>query len=219
MLIGVIGAACYKGTSELMLLLRIDDPLDAVAVHLAPGLWALTSVGFFASTRLIPPAYGEGTMQPGIFYGGGGLTLGVNIFGGFMIIIWTGSLAFAAFFTMKKLDFLRITPEQEEAGLGVDIGSGGATFDTSFAGTEMGGVGADELTDRTDSSHHITQSKSDLSDMSGAQMALSDEQFAVLDLLASEDNAQLLRRMLESSKKKDEAKRRERKREHREKRK
>jgi len=44
--------------SRLLLKLKIDDPLDAFAVHGGGGIWGLISIGFFAKDQ-------------GIFYGHG----------------------------------------------------------------------------------------------------------------------------------------------------
>merc|ERR1719233_165867 len=50
-LIGFLGGLIYFGFSRLLIRLKIDDPLDASAVHGACGLWGLVSVGLFASNK------------------------------------------------------------------------------------------------------------------------------------------------------------------------
>merc|ERR1711879_317621 len=61
--------------------LRIDDPLDAFAVHGGAGFFGLICGGLFGSRTNTNAAYSED--QPcGAFYGGGGQQLGVNILGG-----------------------------------------------------------------------------------------------------------------------------------------
>merc|ERR1711967_178763 len=48
-LAGLFGGLVYFGTSKLMKhKLKIDDPLDAFAVHGACGIWGVFSVGFTA---------------------------------------------------------------------------------------------------------------------------------------------------------------------------
>jgi len=57
-LIGLVGGLFYHFTSELVLHLKIDDPLDAFSVHYGAGVWGLLAVGFFdKSTGLV---YGHG---------------------------------------------------------------------------------------------------------------------------------------------------------------
>merc|ERR1711937_146396 len=56
-IIGFIGAFVYQGVSMLMQKVKIDDPLDAFAVHGACGLWGVLCNGIF----------GEGQ---GLLYGG-----------------------------------------------------------------------------------------------------------------------------------------------------
>ena len=46
-IIGLIGGLIYMTFSNLLYRLKIDDPLDAFAVHGACGAWAVLSVGFF----------------------------------------------------------------------------------------------------------------------------------------------------------------------------
>merc|ERR1719310_1882094 len=65
LIIGFIAAWVYHGASCLMRKLKIDDPLDAFAVHGACGFWGCIAVGFFA--------VGDYTgKDAGLFYGGVG---------------------------------------------------------------------------------------------------------------------------------------------------
>ena len=52
-LTGFIGAFVYYGASKTMLKLKIDDPLDAYAVHGACGGWGVIAVGIFGSNNYI----------------------------------------------------------------------------------------------------------------------------------------------------------------------
>merc|ERR1719214_202147 len=72
-IIGFIGAFVYQGVSMLMQKVKIDDPLDAFAVHGACGLWGVLAAGLF----------GEGN---GAFYGGD--QLGVQIVAALLIAAW-----------------------------------------------------------------------------------------------------------------------------------
>merc|ERR1719409_1893365 len=46
-LIGIIGGFVYTGASTLLQKLKIDDPLDAFAVHGASGIWGLFAAALF----------------------------------------------------------------------------------------------------------------------------------------------------------------------------
>lgn len=41
-----------------MLVLQIDDPLDAIAVHAFNGTWGVLAVGLFAAKNLVNTSYG-----------------------------------------------------------------------------------------------------------------------------------------------------------------
>lgn len=47
--IGALAGPIYLGAAWLVHALRIDDPLNAAAVHLLPGCWGLVAAGFFAT--------------------------------------------------------------------------------------------------------------------------------------------------------------------------
>lgn len=55
--IGAIGGVFYVQTSELMLKYKLDDVVNAVAIHLSPGIWGVVAVGLFARPDNIQRAY------------------------------------------------------------------------------------------------------------------------------------------------------------------
>jgi len=127
--IGLIGGCIYFGASNLVLkVCKIDDPLDAFAVHGACGFW-----GCFATALLAAPAYayaGSGTEDCddkagwGAFYGGGcliGVTMAVLI----AAIAWVAGLSFIMFFALKVAGLLRVSSEVEE--MGMDVSKHGGT--------------------------------------------------------------------------------------------
>jgi Amt family ammonium transporter len=62
--------------------LRIDDPLDSSAVHYFCGCWGVLAPGFFAVPSLMNLAYRQnrtGNEFGGVFYGGSGVQLGVQV--------------------------------------------------------------------------------------------------------------------------------------------
>ena len=113
--------------------LKIDDPLDASAVHMGCGFFGLFCGGLFGSKINTAAAYGDA--QPcGAFYGCGGQQLGVNILGGVMIMAWCMGMACIIFGAMKLAGILRITSEQEYKGLDVSY-HGSAAYDDTIDGS------------------------------------------------------------------------------------
>ena len=84
--------------------LHIDDPVGAVAVHLANGIWGTLSDGLF-------------NVEEGVFYGGGFHHLGVQFVGEASILVWTTVCMLITFTLIKKLHGLRASREEEIVGL------------------------------------------------------------------------------------------------------
>ena len=63
--------------------MQLDDPLDAIAVHLWNGTWGVIAVGFLAGKGLILQSYGTdqyGNDRPfGCWLGGDGRLLGAQV--------------------------------------------------------------------------------------------------------------------------------------------
>ena len=62
--------------------MRVDDPLDSSPVHFLCGCWGLLAPGFFAVPSLMNLAYRqnrEGNDFAGVFYGGSGIQLGIQV--------------------------------------------------------------------------------------------------------------------------------------------
>lgn len=84
--------------------LKIDDPVGAVAVHCANGIWGTIAVGLFA-------------YDGGLFYGYGPQLLITQLTGIIAIIAWTAVTMTIIFICIKKIFGLRVTPEEEIMGL------------------------------------------------------------------------------------------------------
>ncbi|KAL6045194.1 ammonium transporter Amt3 [Balamuthia mandrillaris] len=87
-IIGGLSCIVYKTASELLLLFRIDDPVDAAAVHAFCGVWGTIAVGLFASSDHVKEVYGDGAHY-GLFMGGGGRRLLMQIVGCSTVILWS----------------------------------------------------------------------------------------------------------------------------------
>ena len=89
---------------------HIDDPVGAVGVHFANGVWGTVAVGLLAN-----PAAPAGL--EGLFYTGKVRLLGVQCLGIICILAWTALMMSLTFLVIKKTIGLRVTQEEEIKGL------------------------------------------------------------------------------------------------------
>jgi Amt family ammonium transporter len=93
---------------------KIDDPIFALSVHGAAGVWGTLSTGFFATPELATVG------KPGLFYGGGLEQLGVQAMGVGVSGLYAFVVSFAILAIVKKvIGGLRVTEEEEIMGLDV----------------------------------------------------------------------------------------------------
>nr|MCR4719137.1 adenylate cyclase [Bacillota bacterium] len=90
--------------------LHIDDPVGAVGVHMANGIWGTVAVGLLAN-----PDAPAGLS--GLFYTGSAKLLLVQILGISAIVLWTAITMFITFNVIKKTVGLRASAEEEIMGL------------------------------------------------------------------------------------------------------
>ena len=89
--------------------LHIDDPVGAVGVHMANGIWGTLAVGLFST--------GYDGVGKGLFYGGGFKQLGIQFVGFASVAAWTVVTMIVVFALIKKTNGLRVTAEEEIKGL------------------------------------------------------------------------------------------------------
>ena len=99
--IGCLAAPTYAAASCLMRRLRIDDPLDAFAVHGANGILGIVLVGFFTTEEFSFAFDDNGAREAGVFYGGSGRLLASQICGSLIIAVWVVLTSLALFVSMK----------------------------------------------------------------------------------------------------------------------
>lgn len=112
--IGLIAGVIVYFSMKLFDKLRVDDPIFALSVHGAAGVWGTLSTGFFATPELAEQWGG----QAGLFYGGGFGQLGVQAMG----VAASGAFAFVVSFIILYviklvLGGLRVSEEEEIMGL------------------------------------------------------------------------------------------------------
>ncbi|MCQ2496314.1 MAG: ammonium transporter [Lachnospiraceae bacterium] len=110
-IIGAVSGILVVVVVELLdLKLHIDDPVGAVGVHFANGVWGTIAVGLFSN-----PDAPAGLR--GLFYTGEFRLLGVQCLGILAILAWTALMMTITFTIIKKTIGLRVTEEEEIKGL------------------------------------------------------------------------------------------------------
>lgn len=95
--------------------IRIDDPVGAISVHGVCGVWGTLAVGLFAR-------FADGfvaTDKAGLLYGGGIDQLAVQAIGVVMVAAWVLVTTGILFYILKSANLLRVSEEDEVAGLDV----------------------------------------------------------------------------------------------------
>ena len=93
--------------------IRVDDPIGAVAVHFCNGLWGTIAVGLFATTSA------PSCEINGLFYGGGVHQLILQLTGVGSVLLWTGVTMFIVFKVIDKIFGLRVTDQEQLDGLDI----------------------------------------------------------------------------------------------------
>ncbi len=111
LVIGIVsGLLVVFGVWFLDYVLKVDDPVGAVAVHFCNGMWGTIAVGLFATGN------GQNGIT-GLFYGGGFRQLGIQLLGMACILAWTAVTITITFFIIKKTIGLRASATEEIDGL------------------------------------------------------------------------------------------------------
>ena len=116
--IGFFGGIVYCFGCKLVLVLGVDDPLEASSVHGACGMWGLIAVGIFDKTSGIFNYEATGSPESRNF-------LGWQLLGMLIIMLWTSSLSFIYFMIARQAKILRVSLLDEV--LGLDISEMGAS--------------------------------------------------------------------------------------------
>ena len=114
----VAGLLVCFGVWFLDNVLRVDDPVGAVAVHMMNGIWGTIAVGLFAtnSTPGYSIADSKGNELVGLFYGGGFKLLGLQLTGFVSVAAWTVVTITIVFLVIKATLGLRVSEEDEIIG-------------------------------------------------------------------------------------------------------
>jgi len=95
---------------------RIDDPVGALSAHGLAGIWGTISCGIFTLPSLA--AY-NAVGRPGLIYTGSFAQLGAQAFGVVVVFGFVFACSFATFWVIKHTYGLRVSAEEEDAGLDI----------------------------------------------------------------------------------------------------
>lgn len=97
LIIGAVGGVCVVMGIVLLDKLKIDDPVGAFPVHGLAGVWGGIATGLFGSSATLVP----------------------QIVGTVAICAWAFITMGIVFFALKAVGLLRVSPEEEQAGLDI----------------------------------------------------------------------------------------------------
>ena len=140
----VAGVLVVFGVWFLDNVLRVDDPVGAVAVHMINGIWGTIATGLFATTS----APGNDTVI-GLFYGGGFRQLGIQLIGFAAVASWTAVTITLAYLGIRASVGLRVTEEEEIVGLD-STEHGLASAYSGFSITDISSMANMKVNENTD---------------------------------------------------------------------
>jgi ammonium transporter, Amt family len=124
-LVGITSGLLAYGFEYLMLKWRLDDPINVVASHGVAGAWGTLALALFAPVEALP----AGSMLAQLW---------IQIIGVVSVFIWGFGLGLLMFWILKKLDWLRVSPEGEMMGLNrYEHGASSGVYDVMVAMKEM----------------------------------------------------------------------------------
>nr|WP_277882680.1 ammonium transporter [Oscillatoria sp. FACHB-1406] len=106
-IIGAIGSIIAIAVSLLLQRFRIDDAVDAVAVHVGAGVWGTLAVALFGD----PERWQTGLTRAE--------QLGVQLWGISAAFLWAFGVTFVLVYAINTIFGLRVSPDEEEMGLNV----------------------------------------------------------------------------------------------------
>lgn len=115
---GFVAALVLISCNALAEKLRYDDPLEAAQLHGGCGAWGIIFTALFATEKYVGEVYPNKAGRPyGLFMGGGGSLLAAHVVQILVIVGWVSATMGPLFFILHKLKLLRISAEDEMAGM------------------------------------------------------------------------------------------------------
>ncbi|KAL4363864.1 hypothetical protein GQ457_04G026790 [Hibiscus cannabinus] len=117
---GFVASWVLIGFNKLAEKLKYDDPLEAAQLHGGCGAWGIIFTGLFAKKDYVNEIYpGKPGRPHGLFMGGGGRLLGAHLIQILVVTGWVSATMGPLFLVLHKLGLLRISPDEEMAGIDV----------------------------------------------------------------------------------------------------
>jgi Amt family ammonium transporter len=95
---------------------KIDDPVGALSAHGLAGVWGTLACGLFTAPRL---AEKNAVGDPGLVYSGSFDQLFAQLLGVVSAFAFVFVFSFVTFYAIKKTYGLRVSAEEEDAGLDI----------------------------------------------------------------------------------------------------
>ncbi|XP_031098198.1 ammonium transporter 1 member 1-like [Ipomoea triloba] len=141
---GFVAALVLIGCNKLAEIFKYDDPLEAAQLHGGCGAWGIIFTGLFAKKKYVNEVYPDVPDRPyGLLMGGGGKLLGAQIIQILVISGWVSATMGPLFYILHKLKLLRISPDDEMAGMDLTRHGGFAYYheeDYLKPGIQMGKI-------------------------------------------------------------------------------
>ncbi|XP_038718673.1 ammonium transporter 1 member 4-like [Tripterygium wilfordii] len=117
-LCGFVASWVLIGCNKLAEKLHYDDPLEAAQLHGGCGSWGIIFTALFAKKEYVNEVYPGLPGRPhGLVMGGGVRLLAAHIVQILVVVGWVSVTMGTLFFILHKLKLLRITAEEEMAGM------------------------------------------------------------------------------------------------------
>ncbi|GKA06229.1 ammonium transporter 1 member 1-like protein, partial [Tanacetum coccineum] len=115
---GFVAACVLTGCNYLAVKFKYDDPLEAAQLHGGCGAWGIIFTALFAKEKYVNEVYPGKPGRPyGLFMGGGGKLLAAHLIQIAVIFAFVRATMGPLFWGLHKLKLLRISPEDETAGM------------------------------------------------------------------------------------------------------
>ncbi|RZB42942.1 ammonium transporter 1 member 1-like [Glycine soja] len=113
---GFVASVVLIACNKLVEKVKFDDPLEAAQLHGGCGAWGVIFTALFAKKEYVSQVYGEGRAH-GLFMRGGGKLLAAHVIQILVIVGWVSATMGPLFWGLNKLKLLRISSEDELAGM------------------------------------------------------------------------------------------------------
>jgi Amt family ammonium transporter len=113
---GFIAAWVLIGLNKLAVKVKYDDPLEAAQLHGGCGAWGVLFTGLFAKGEYVDEIYGIGRPY-GLLMGGGGKLFAAQVVEVLVVCVWVTVTMAPLFYGLNKMKLLRISRDDETAGM------------------------------------------------------------------------------------------------------